>query len=92
MINIKVYTLNLYLCLKQMTIYRTGTLQTTENVKLTNGRTTVEDGKYQTIVNNSYESLGFKMEPCNRDKVQVFQINLQEVYKHIHFYYNTRQI
>jgi hypothetical protein len=44
MINIKVYTLNLYLCLKQMTIYRTGTLQTTENVKLTN-RT------FDTIVN-----------------------------------------
>ena len=72
-----------------MTIYRTGTLQTTENVKLTNGRTTVEDGKYQTIVNNSYESLGFKMEPCNRDKVQVFQINLQEVYINIYIFITT---
>jgi hypothetical protein len=66
-----------------MAIYHTGTLQTTENVTLTNRRTTVEDGSKQAIVNNPYESLGFKMEPCNMDKVQIFQINLQEVYKHI---------
>jgi len=75
-----------------MTIYHIGTLQTIENVKLTNRRTTVEDGKHQTIVDNPYESLGFKMQPCNIEKVQVFQINLQEVYKHKRFYYNTREI
>jgi hypothetical protein len=52
-----------------MAIYHTGTLQTTENVTLTNRRTTVEDGSKQAIVNNPYESLGFKMEPCNMNNL-----------------------